>query len=121
MSNLLSLPFEIHILIVRNLNLRDCLAYAQLSPTCHDTVYYIFSHRIELDFSSLVTNNHLIISSELFLDILHAQPLSLGISVHHSNFMTMPSYLDTSVCIGPIHLSLHMMILVSHFLELNQA
>ena len=72
MSNLLSLPIEIQIIIVRKLPLRDCIAYAQVSTTCHDLVYYVFSHRLELDFSSLVSNCHLIISSEQFLDILHA-------------------------------------------------
>ena len=72
MSSLLSLPIEIQLLIVRKLPLRDCIAYAQVSSTCHDLVYYVFSHRLELDFSSVVTNGHLIISSEQFLDILHA-------------------------------------------------
>ena len=72
MCDLLSLPFDIHVQIARNFSLSDCLTYSTLSPICHDAVYYIFSHRIQLDFSSLVVNNHLPISSDLFLKILHA-------------------------------------------------
>ena len=51
MANLLSIPVDIHILIVRNLGLQTCLAYAQIAPVCHDAVYYVFAHRAELDFS----------------------------------------------------------------------
>ena len=72
MSHLLHLPFEIHVQIARNLQLKDCLAYATLSPLCHDAVYYIFSHRIQLDLGSLIANNRLSIQSDLFLQILHA-------------------------------------------------
>ena len=74
MANLLSLQFDIHVLIVRNLNLRDCLSYAELAPVCHDVVYYVFAHRIELDFSSLLIDNHHLtpIPDELFLRILYS-------------------------------------------------
>ena len=72
MSQLLCLPFDIHVQIARNLQLKDCLAYSTLSQTCHDAVYYIFSHRIELDFGSLIVNSRLTIQSDLFLQILRA-------------------------------------------------
>ena len=55
MADLLSLSFEMHTLIVRNLCLRDCAEVANVS---HDALYYVFAHRAELDFSSLVENSN---------------------------------------------------------------
>jgi hypothetical protein len=74
MANLLSLPFDIHILIVRNLDLQTCLAYAQVAPVCHDAVYYIFAHCTELDFSSLLVDNHYFypVPDSLFMNILYS-------------------------------------------------
>ena len=70
---LLSLPFDLHVVIARNLTLQECLTYSSLSLVCHDAVYYIFAHRIELDFGSLIiANGRLTVSSEDFLKILHA-------------------------------------------------
>ena len=60
MANLLSLPFEIHVfLIVCYLDLHNCLSYAQVATVSHDAVYYVFAHRAELNFLSLVDNHYL--------------------------------------------------------------
>ena len=59
MANL-SLPFNLQLLIVRHLDLNDCLSFAKVSTVCHDIVYYIFSHRAELDFTSVITDGHVI-------------------------------------------------------------
>ena len=68
MSNLLSLPFDVKLLIVRYLNLSDCLSFAQVSTVCHDIVYYVFSHRAELDFTSVIgDDSYLSLSNDLFL------------------------------------------------------
>lgn len=74
MANLLSLPFDIHILIVRNLDLQTSLGYAQVAPVCHDAVYYVFAHRAELDFSSLLVDNHYLypMPNSLFMNILYS-------------------------------------------------
>ena len=73
MSNLLSLPFDVQVLIVCYLDLNASLSYAQLSTTCHDVVYYIFSHRTELDFSSVLREDqYLSLSDALFIKVLHA-------------------------------------------------
>ena len=73
MANLLSLLFDVHILIVRNLALQTCLGYAQVAPVCHDAVFYIFAHRAELDFSSLLVDNHLYsMPDSLFMNILYS-------------------------------------------------
>ena len=63
--------FDIHMQIARNLQLKDCLAYSTVSQIC---VLHIFTytHRIELDWGSLIVNNRLSIQSDLFLQILHA-------------------------------------------------
>ena len=45
LTGLLSLPFEVHLLIVRPLCLKDCIAYMQVCTVSHDVVYYEFAHR----------------------------------------------------------------------------
>ena len=73
MSNLLSLPFDVKLLIVRYLNLSDCLSFAHVSTVCHDIVYYVFSHRAKLDFTSVISDDsYLSLSDDLFLQVLHA-------------------------------------------------
>ena len=67
MANLLSLPFDVQLLIVRQLDLKDCLSYSQLSTTSHDVVYYVFSHRAELDFSSVLSDDQYVLLSDSLL------------------------------------------------------
>ena len=64
MASLLSLPFDVHLSIIRYLDLKDCLSYSQVSITCHDAVYYVFSHRAELDFSSVLTDDQYVSLSD---------------------------------------------------------
>ena len=72
MSSLLSLPFDDKLLIVCYLNLSDCLSFAQVSTVCY-IVYYVFSHRAELDFTSVIgDDSYLSLSNDLFLQVLHA-------------------------------------------------
>ena len=67
------LTFDIHVLIVCNLNLRDALSYADLLPVCHDAVHYVFAHRQQLDFSSTLNNNYSDNQSDKkLLDVLNA-------------------------------------------------
>ena len=77
MADFHSLPFSVHILICRNLNLHDCLNYSRVSVVCHDAVYYVFSHRAQLDLRSVISFSPynypiMTISSESFLNVLHA-------------------------------------------------
>ena len=79
MTDLLPLPFDIHVVIARKLTLKDSLSYAQVSTVCHDAVY-VFAHRTELDFSSvLVDNNHVSLPDTLFLTVLHAHTKATSI------------------------------------------
>ena len=54
MADLLSIPLEVHVLIVRELSLKDCIAYMQVCTVAHDVVYYVFAHRKELDVESVL-------------------------------------------------------------------
>ena len=67
------LPLDIHIEIVRYLPLRDALAYSQACTVAFDAVYYVFAHRDELDFSSVLdANNTIALQNNMILSILHA-------------------------------------------------
>lgn len=66
-------PLEVHIEIARYLPLKDALAYAGVCPLAHDAVYYVFSHRQELNFASLLNENYCItLPDAMILNILHA-------------------------------------------------
>ena len=68
-----SLPLDVHIEIAHYLPLRDALSYSQVSKVTFDAVYYVFAHREELDFSSLLdANNTISLSDAAILAILHA-------------------------------------------------
>ena len=72
-TTLLSLPFEVHLIIARHLNLKDALSYAEVSPTIHDVIYYIFAHRLQLDFSSTLNSSGVInLPDDTIMRILHA-------------------------------------------------
>ena len=44
-----------------------------MSTTSHDVVYYVFSHRAELDFSSVLSDDqYVLLSDSLFIEVLHA-------------------------------------------------
>ena len=72
-TTLLSLPFEIHVCIVRNLNLSDALCYAEAHQICHDAAFYVFGHRRQLDFTSLLDKNGVIcLTDNKIMTVLHA-------------------------------------------------
>ena len=73
MASLLSLPFDIHILIVKYLPLKDCISHMQVCPVTHDAVYYVFSHQRELNFESVLDNNNTVaLSPQMLMTILYA-------------------------------------------------
>ena len=76
------LPLDIHIRIARYLPLRDALSYLQVCTITFDAVYYVFSHRRELDFSSVLhPNNYTIaLSDDTLLNVLHAHTRATVIS-----------------------------------------
>ena len=75
MVSLLALPFDVHLIIVKYLSLKDCLAYMQVSTVTHDLVYYVFSHRKELNFASVFDHNKTIaLFSRILMEVLYAHP-----------------------------------------------
>ena len=73
MAGLQTLPLDIHIMITKLLNLRECLIYSQVSIVTFDAVYYVFSHRKQLDFGSVLgADKKIILPDSLFLKVLHA-------------------------------------------------
>ena len=89
MADLLSIPFEMHVLIVRKLSLKDCLAYMKVCTVTHDVVYYVFAHRKELDFESVLDESGTIaLSSEMLMKVLYAHTRAVSIM----NFCLSPSF-----------------------------
>ena len=73
MAYLLALPFDVHISIVQHLSLKDCIACMQVSTVTHDAIQYVFSHRRELNFSSVLDNNNTIgLSPTTLMTVLYA-------------------------------------------------
>ena len=67
------MPLDVHFEIARYLPLKDALAYASVCTLAHDAVYYTFSHRKELNFTSLLDDNECIaLPDAMILNILHA-------------------------------------------------
>ena len=100
MANLASLPFDVHILIARKLNLVDALNYAAVLPVCHDAVYYVFAHRFELDFSSTLNSKGVIsLDDNTLMMVLHAHSRAhqiryLSISPNFEQLTELKFYLD---------------------------
>ena len=89
MANLLSIPFEMHVLIVRKLSLKDCLAYMKVCTVSHDVVYYVFAHRKELDFESVLDESGTIaLSSDMLMKVLYAHTRAVSIM----NFCFNPTF-----------------------------
>ena len=60
-------------MIAKLLNLRQCLIYSQVSTVTFDAVYYVFSHRKQLDFGSVLgADKGIILPDTLLLKVLHA-------------------------------------------------
>ena len=67
------LPSDLQIEIARYLPLKDALAYADVCTLAHDAVYYVFSHRRELNFTSVLDDSGCIaLPDTMILYILHA-------------------------------------------------
>ena len=89
MAGLLSIPFEMHVLIVRELSLKDCIAYMQVCTVAHDVVYYVFAHRKELDFESILDESGTIaLCPEMLMKVLYAHTRAVSIM----NFLLNPSF-----------------------------
>ena len=89
MAGLLSIPFEVHVSVIRMLSLKDCIAYMQVCTVTHDVVYYVFAHRKELDFESVLDERGTIgLCPELLMKVLYAHRRAVSIM----NFCLNPSF-----------------------------
>jgi hypothetical protein len=89
MASLLSIPFEVHVLIVRKLSLKDCIAYMQVCTVAHDVVYYVFAHRKELDFESVLDESGTIaLRQEMLMKVSYAHTRAVSMI----NFCLNPSF-----------------------------
>ena len=80
MAGLLSIPFEVHVSIVRKLSLKDCIAYMQVCTVAHDVVYYVFAHRKELDFESVLDESGTIaLCPEVLMRVMYAHTRAVSI------------------------------------------
>ena len=92
------IPLEVHIDIARYLPLRDALAYANVNTLAHDAVYYIFSHRSELNFASLLDDKDCIALTDAeIMNVLHAHVratsiVALSLRCSFSMFAELESY-----------------------------
>ena len=87
MAGLLSIPFEVHVLNVRELSLKDGIAYMQVCTVAH-VVYYVLAHRKELDFESVLDESGTIALCSHMLKVLYAHTRAMSIM----NFCLNPSF-----------------------------
>lgn len=67
------LSFDVHVAIVKLLNLRDALAYAQITPVTREAVQYVFCHRVQLDFGSVLgPNGQIMLPDDTIMEVLRA-------------------------------------------------
>ena len=89
MAALLSIPFEVHVSIVRKLSLKDCISYMQVCTVAHDVVCYVFAHRKELDFESVLDESGTIaLRPEVLMRVLYAHTRAVSIM----NFCFNPTF-----------------------------
>ena len=65
--------------IVRALSLKDCIVYMQVCTVSHD-VYYVFAHRKDLDFASVLDESKSIaLSPEVVMKVLYAYTRTVSV------------------------------------------
>ena len=53
-ANFAMLPFDVHVYIIKLLNLNEALVYAQITPVANMAVQYALVHHEQLDFGSVL-------------------------------------------------------------------
>ena len=67
------LPFDVHVYIVKLLNLKEALIYAQITPEANAAVQYVFAHRKQLDFGSVLgPDGQIMLSDTNLIQVLYA-------------------------------------------------
>ena len=85
----LLLPFDVHVIIVKLLSLKEALVYAQLTPITKNAVDYVFAHRKQLDFGSVLgPNSQIWLPDATIMRILHAHVRAEAIT----DFSVQPTF-----------------------------
>ena len=88
-------------MIAKLLNLRECLIYSQLSRVTFDAVYYVFSHRKQLDFGSALgpekTSYQIVYSLNLCMRTRAEIITDFCVSVHFDNFAELEGYMERTI------------------------
>ena len=72
-ANFNSLQFDVHVHIIKLLNLNEAIVYAQITPEANTAVQYVFAHRKQLDFGSVFgSNGQIMLSDTAPMQVLHA-------------------------------------------------
>ena len=89
MAGLLAIPFEMQVHIIRLLSLKDCISYMQVCTVTHDVVCYVFAHRKELDFESVLDDTRtILLCPEMLMKVLYAHSRAVSIV----NFCLNPTF-----------------------------
>jgi hypothetical protein len=87
------LPFDLHVTIVKLLSLRDALAYAQVTPVTREAVQYVFTHRVQLDFGSVLgPNGQIILPDDTIMEVLHAHVRAEAITKQYMQSHWIPMH-----------------------------
>ena len=67
------LPFDVQVDIVKLLSLKDAIAYSETTPVTKEAVEYVFAHRKQLDFGSVLgPTGQIMLPDNKILEIMHA-------------------------------------------------
>ena len=100
MAGLQALPIDIHIMITKLLNLKECLIYSQVSRVTFDAAYYVFAHRKQLDFGSVLgPDETIILPDSVLLKVMHAHPraeiiTNFCVSRNFDSFAELEGYME---------------------------
>ena len=100
-ANFAFLPFDVHVYIVKLLNLNEALIYAQLTPEANAAVQYVFAHRKQLDFDSVLgPNGQIMLSDSPLIQVLHAHVrvetiTDFSLQPSFTSFTALREYMET--------------------------
>ena len=67
-----SLPYDVHVIIVKLLNLKEALVYGEITHITGRAVLFVFSHRRQLDFGSVLgSNGQIMLPDDVILHVLN--------------------------------------------------
>jgi hypothetical protein len=99
----MSIPFDIHVCIVKLLPLKDAIAYSEVTPVTKEAVEYVFAHRKQLDFGSVLgPNSQIMLPDRKIFNILHAHIraeviMNFSVQATFSSFARLRRYMKAKL------------------------